>query len=105
MPKLIRLYIQSVLIGFALSAMFLVLLIWADVAGLQHLVLQTASGGIAAVVLFVMNGIIFSAVQFAIAIMRLAEDDNDPRGGLRAPFVLRPAPVKLISKARAKSAK
>jgi hypothetical protein len=93
MPKLIRLYITSVAIGFALSAVFLGLLIWQDVAGLGHLVLETALGGVAAIMLFVMNGIIFACVQFAIAIMRLADDDDAPRGGLRAPFGLRPVPV------------
>jgi uncharacterized membrane protein len=109
MPKLIRLYIVSVAIGFALSAVFLVLLVWLDIAGLRHLVLETASGGIAAVMLFVMNGIVFAAVQFAIAIMRLADDDDEPRGGLRAPNVLRLAPIKVvakpIAKPRSKSAK
>ena len=101
MPKLIRLYITSVAIGFALSAVFLGLLVWQDIAGLGHLVLRTASGGIAAVMLFVMNGIIFAGVQFAIAVMRLAEDDNEPRGGLRVPSILCAIPVKP----RAKSAK
>ncbi len=95
MPKLIRLYITSVALGFALSALFLGLLIWANVAGLGHLVLETSSGGVAAIMLFVMNGIIFAGAQFAIAIMRLAEeDDAGPKGGLRAPFALRPIPVK-----------
>lgn len=98
MPKLIRLYIISVAIGFALSAVFLGLLVWLNIAGLGHLVMNTASGGVAAVMLFVMNGIIFAGVQFAIAIMRLADDDVPPRGGhkdrLRAPMVLQPAPAK-----------
>ena len=98
MTKLIRLYITSVAIGFALSAVFLGLLIWADVGGLRHLVLETASGVVAAIMLFVMNGIIFAGVQFAIAIMRLADDDDAPRGGLRAPSALRLAPIKVLLK-------
>jgi hypothetical protein len=105
MPKLIRLYIISVAIGFALSAVFLVLLILADIAGLRHLVMETSSGWVAGTMLFVMNGIVFAGVQFAIAIMRMAEDDNTPRGGLRAPNVLRLLPVKIAAKPRAKSAK
>ena len=105
MPKLIRLYITSVAIGFALSAVFLALLVWLDVAGLGHLVMDTASGGIAAVMLFVMNGIIFAGVQFAIAIMRLADDDTPPRGGLLAPNVRRAVPVKVPAKPRQKPAK
>ena len=105
MPKLIRLYILSVALGFALSAVFLGLLVWLNIAGLGHLVLNTSSGGVAAVMLFVMNGIIFAGVQFAIAIMRLADDDEPPRGGLRAPNVLRAAPVKVAAKPRKPSAK
>lgn len=98
MPKLIRLYITSVALGFALSAVFLGLLIWQNVAGLRHLVLETASGVVAAIMLFVMNGIIFAGVQFAIAIMRLADDDDTgPKGGLRAPLALRPLPVPIKS--------
>ena len=100
MPKLIRLYITTALIGFALSAGFLGLLVWLNFAGLGHLVLETASGGAAAVMLFVTAGIIFAGVQFAFAVMRLADDA--PRGGLRAPSALRPAPIKVLLKPRQK---
>jgi hypothetical protein len=105
MPKLIRLYIMSVTIGFGLSSAFLALLVGFNVAGLGHLVLHTSSGGVAAVMLFVMNGIIFAGVQFAIAIMRLADDDTAPKGGLRAPIVLRPAAVQVVAKPRSKPKK
>ncbi len=100
MPKLIRLYITSALIGFALSAGFLGLLVWLNIAGLGHLVLQTALGAVGGLMLFVMNGIIFAGVQFAFAVMRLADDDDDdaPRGGLRAPSALRLAPIKVLLK-------
>ena len=100
MPKLIRLYITSALIGFALSAGFLGLLVWLNFAGLGHLVLQTALGAVGGLMLFVMNGIIFAGVQFAFAVMRLADDDDDdaPRGGLRAPSALRLAPIKVLLK-------
>jgi hypothetical protein len=98
MPKLIRLYILHSAIGFALSAVFLALLIWADVAGLRHLILETSSGFVAGVMLFVMNGIIFAGAQFAIAIMRLADDeDTGPKGGLRAPDVRRGGAVQLAA--------
>jgi hypothetical protein len=109
MPKLVRLYVTSVAIGFALSAVFLGLLVWLDVAGLSHLVLQNASGGVAALMLFVMNGIVFSGVQFAIAISHLADDDtddDDPRGGHRDQrraffkFGAQPSPVPVKIHAR-----
>jgi len=100
MPRLIRLYILSISIGFALSAVFLALLVWADVGGLRHLVLETPSGSIAAIMLFVMNGIIFAGVQFGIAVMALADDDARPRGGLRAPNALRLAQQKAAAAAK-----
>ena len=79
--------------------MFLALLVWQDIAGLGHLVLQTASGGVAAVILFVMNGINFEGVQFFIAVVWAADDAAPPRGGLSLPRVLRAAPAKVAAKA------
>lgn len=96
MPKLVRLYIQSVALGFALSAAFTTGLLWLDVAGLGHLVMASNIGWIAVVMLVVFNGIIFSAVQFAFRIMSMAEKDEGPKGGrgVREP-VLVPVPVKV----------
>jgi len=94
MPKLIRLYIVNVLIGFAISALFLVLVLVLDIAGLRHLLLETPSGWIAGLMFFLSNGIVFAGVQFAIAVMSLAEpQDKGPRGGLRLPVNLAPAGV------------
>jgi hypothetical protein len=39
------------------------------------------------------NGVFFGGVQFAIAVMRMAEDDHTPRGGLRQHLV--PIPVRV----------
>lgn len=93
MPKLIRLYIQSIVIGFALAVVFLGGLMWMDVAGLRGLILGSSSGFVAAAMMIVFNGIVFSGVQFAISVMRLAEDDDTPRGGLRQHLV--PIPVRV----------
>jgi hypothetical protein len=99
MPKLIRLYIVNVLIGFAISAVFLGVVLVADLAGLRHLVLETPSGWIAGFIFFFFNGIVFAGVQFGIAVMRLAEDDSaPPRGGLR--HALHLAPVKIAAPAK-----
>ena len=40
--------------------------------------------------LWFFHGIVFAGVQFAIAIMNMAEDD-EPRGGLRLPVLRRVA--------------
>lgn len=97
MPKLIRLYIQSIAIGFGLSVVFLGALVWLDVAGLGHLILGSSSGLVAAAMMVVFNGIVFSGVQFAIAVMRLAEEDDTPRGGLRQQLI--PIPVRVDERA------
>jgi hypothetical protein len=88
MPKLIKLYIVNVAIGFALSVAFLGLLLWQDVAGLRHLILESDVGHIAAFMMVVMNGVVF-------AVMRLAEDPEGPKGGTGAPDVSRLAPIKI----------
>lgn len=94
MPKLIRLYIVNVAIGFALSAIFLAAMIVMDVAGLGRLILGSDMGLLAALMIFVFQGVVFAGVQFAIAVMRMAEEDTSPpRGGLRQHFT--PAPVRV----------
>lgn len=82
MPELIRMYIRNVLIGWALAAVFVALLIGLNIANLGHLVLETRGGWLAAGMLWVANAAVFAGVQFAIAVMRMAEDDG-PRGGTR----------------------
>lgn len=86
MPKLIKLYIVNVAIGFALAGVFVGMLLWFDIANLWHLISTSDKGWLALLVLWVSNGIIFAGVQFGIAVMRLKDDDDDePRGGNRAP--------------------
>ena len=82
MPKLVRLYIRQCLIGFSLSGLFVAALMYSNVANLWHLVSTSNMGLVACIMLFVFNGIVFSGVQFGIAVMRMAEDD-DTSGGKR----------------------
>lgn len=106
MPKLIKLYIKSCAIGFVLSAVFVGLLLGFDVMGLGGLVMRSDAGLVAVLVLWVLNGIVFGSVQFGIAIMGMAEDDDDdrddgPRGGRRAPvFLAEPVPVHVDRRPR-----
>ena len=86
MPALVRLYIRQTLIGFAVSAVFVGLLFWFDVANLWHLVTHTSEGWLAAFLLFMFNGIVFSGVQFGISIMRMAEPSPLTGMFLRAGF-------------------
>lgn len=86
MPKLIRLYIANVLWGFALAAVFVGLLLWLDVAGLRGLILGSGAGWLGGLMLWAFNGIVFAGVQFGVAVMRMAErDDDEPPRGMREP--------------------
>ena len=101
MPKLVRLYIFQVLIGFGLSAIFVGLLLYLNVANLWHLVSTTSGGMVAVVMLVIFNGIVFAGVQFSITIMHMAGDDK-PGGGktqksLAMQARLTPAKVKATS--------
>ncbi|WBU61354.1 hypothetical protein [Paracoccus albus] len=80
MPKLIRLYIVNVAIGFALAVVFTALLIAFDVAHLRHLVFASGSGVVAVFMLIVFHTVLFAGVQFAIAVMSMAEDGGGGSG-------------------------
>ena len=96
MPQLVRLYIVNVLIGFAIALAFVAALVWFDVAGLRHLVLETDTGWLGGLMLVMFNGVVFAGVQFAIAVMKLAEPPEGPKGGTRAPAVFRKlVPVRI----------
>ena len=83
MPELVRLYIKNIVMGFALALTFVGLLLWFNVANLWHLISTSDVGYIALALLVVFNTIVFAGVQFAIAVMRMAEDETPPGGGKR----------------------
>lgn len=86
MPKLIKVYIQQVAIGFGLSAIFTIILLTMNVGNLGHLVFNSPDGYLGAFLIFFFNGLVFAAVQFGIKIMRMGyedDDDDEPRGGTR----------------------
>lgn len=102
MPKLIHLYIKSVAIGFAVALAFVSGFVALDVAHLRHLVLDSDLGWLAFAMMVMFNGIVFAGVQFGIAIMRMAEPEDGPRGGRRVPVVRfdRPLQVAVVTKPR-----
>lgn len=86
MPKLIKVYLQQVAIGFGLSAIFTAILLFMNVGNLAHLVFNSADGLLGGFLIFFFNGLVFAAVQFGIRIMRMGfedDDDDEPRGGTR----------------------
>jgi len=94
MPKLIKLYLRNIFFGFGLSAIFVGMLMYFNIANLWHLVSGSSMGWVAGVMLFMFNGIVFAGVQFGIAIMRM-EDDDEPKGGKRDPLVLDMQPIAI----------
>jgi hypothetical protein len=83
MPKLIKMYIKHCAIGFAIAAAFVAVLLWFNVMNLWGMVSHDPMGWLAVLVLWISNGIVFAGVQFAYAIMAMAddEDDDDHHGG------------------------
>jgi formate hydrogenlyase subunit 3/multisubunit Na+/H+ antiporter MnhD subunit len=71
MPKLIKLYVDSVLVGFVLAICFVVLLVLLDVAQLGRLVLTGRDGLLAAGMMTLFFGGLFASVQFALRVVTL----------------------------------
>lgn len=85
MPKLIKLYIVSCTVGFGISAVFTVLVLYFNVANIGSLAAKDPMGWLAVVMMWLFNGTVFGAVQFAWKIMQMRDDDasQDPHGGHR----------------------
>lgn len=95
LPKLIRFYIRNIAIGFILSAGFVVLLLWQDVAGLGGLVMSSDVGPLAAFLLWFFNGLVFSGAQTSVAVLCMSERKETPPRGSAPVYLAEPV---LISK-------
>ncbi len=97
MPKLIRLYLVNIGYGFVLAVIFTAALIGLDVANLRHLVMSVSAGWIAVLMLVFFHTVLFAGVQFAIAVMRMAESPSGLAGGRRH-RISRPALVQATDR-------
>jgi len=86
MPELVRLYIKNVFMGFGLSAIFVGGLLYLNIGNLWHLISTSPVGWIALTMLVFFNGVVFAGVQFAMTIMRMETQDDEPKGGNRRPI-------------------
>lgn len=93
MPKLVKLYIRHTLIGFGIAALFVGMLLWFDVMNLRSLIARSDVAFLAVLMLWFMHGIVFAGVQFAWAVMSLAEKPEGPRRGTPVLPELEPIPV------------
>lgn len=65
MPKLVKLYITQTLIGFAIAAAFVGVLLYLNVANLWHLVTHSDVGVLAVFLLWLFHGSFFRAFNSA----------------------------------------
>lgn len=93
MPKLIRMYIRNVLIGFGVAGLFVALLLALDVMGLRHLTSGSDVGILAVVILWFAHGIVFAGVQFGWAVMAMREKQTPPRRGSPVLGEMQPVPA------------
>jgi len=100
MPELVKLYIRSSAIGFAIAAAFVALLLWFDVMTLWQLASGSDHGILTVALLWIVNGIVFVGVQFGWAVMALAEKDDTQHGWTPAApeYLAVPIPVDRVSK-------
>ncbi len=86
--------------GFGLSLGFVGALLYLNVGNLWHLISTSPVGWIALVMLVFFNGVVFAGVQFAITIMRMETEDDEPTGGKRVPIATNiPARVAVAAEA------
>ena len=78
MPELPRLFLVNGALGFVISAIFVALLLAANVGGLSDLVGRSGMGLFALGLIWVMNGLLFGAVQISVRVMT-----EDPEGAGR----------------------
>ncbi|WP_300031730.1 hypothetical protein [uncultured Roseobacter sp.] len=72
MPRVVKLYLTSALTGFGVAGVFVGLVLWSNVGNLWHLVAGSDVALMAVLVFWILNGIVFSGVQFAWAITAAA---------------------------------
>lgn len=77
MPYIARFYLRHSLIGFAVAAAFVGLLLWFNVANLAYLIFSSPSWALALFLLWFFNGIVFAGVQFGIAVMAMADKPDE----------------------------
>ena len=80
-----RASIVNAAIGFGVAAVFVVGLVGMNVAGVGQMVRGSGMGVVAAVALWILHGVAFTAIQIAFKSIGL-DDDDGPRGGKLIPI-------------------
>ncbi len=77
LPPLVRLLARNAALGFMVAIVFVGAMLLLDINGLGTLILHSPDGIIATFALTFATGLTFGGVQMAIAIMQLAEGEQD----------------------------
>lgn len=77
LPPLVRLLARNAALGFMVAMVFVGAMLLLDINGLGTLILHSPDGLIATFALTFATGLTFGGVQMAIAIMQLADGEQD----------------------------
>ncbi|MEM6303301.1 MAG: hypothetical protein AAF744_01180 [Pseudomonadota bacterium] len=93
---MIRFFLTQAVIGFIVATVFVAVLLFLNVANLWHLISGSDVGLIALVVFWALNALVFAGAQMAVAVMLMADEEDDaPRGG--TPFAMRVKAVASVN--------
>ncbi len=95
MPDHIRFILRHAAIGAVIAFAFVAMLLGFNVANLRHLVLNSADGLLAVILLYVFCAITFGSAQVGYRIMTLGDDDHDDHGRRDAAFTPEPQAVRV----------
>jgi hypothetical protein len=73
LPRVVRLVIGNALVGFAVAAFFVALVLATDLGGLSALIAGTEGGALALGLFWVLNGLLFAGAQIAIVVWSLPD--------------------------------
>ena len=59
-------YRKSMIIGFAMSGVVLLMALWFNIAGLMNLIAETTMGWVLAILMWIVNGLVFGFVQIVL---------------------------------------
>ncbi|MCF6445147.1 hypothetical protein [Nereida sp. MMG025] len=77
----VTIYLIQNVIGFAISAVFVAILLYTDTLGLWSMIQRSGDGWLAVFILWFFNGALFGAVQFGVHVMLMAGTEREDKGG------------------------
>jgi hypothetical protein len=97
MPERIRFIPRHAAIGAVIAFAFVAMLLGFNLANLRHLVLNSADGVLAVVMLYIFCTITFGSAQIGYRIMTLSDDDKGDQGRRDRAFTpeMQPIPVRI----------